>query len=226
MIGVFDSGVGGYTALSEIRRLSKSADVIYLSDSKNAPYGTKTEEELVTLVSRDIDTLCSAGAKKILIACCTASTVYPMLDEKRRNLSVPIILPAAKRAVQLTKNGRIGVIATERTVLSRAFSSALSEYEVFEAPAQRLVSLIESGERDGRISENTEQYLKSLLLPLWEKGIDTLILGCTHFPHLEKEINKILPEIQTVSPSREGAKQLLSVYKPGGKGKISYLWAD
>ena len=223
MIGIFDSGVGGYTALSEVRRLSKSIDVIYLADTKNAPYGTKTEEELVSLVSRDIDVLERAGAEKILIACCTASTVYPLIGKGRQSLSVPIILPAAKRAMELTENGKIGVIATERTVLSRAFSNALSGYDVFEASAQRLVSLVESGERDGRLGGDARQYLKDLLFPLSEKGIDTLILGCTHFPHLEKEINKILPRVRTVSPSREGARALLSVYKGRGNGKITYL---
>ena len=223
MIGIFDSGVGGYTALSEVRRLSKNIDVIYFADTKNAPYGTKTENELIRLVSRDIDVLKEAGAEKILIACCTASTVYPLIDEKLQSVSVPIILPAAKRARELTENGKIGVIATERTVFSGAFSRALSGCEVFEAPAQRLVSLVESGERDGRLGGDARQYLKDLLFPLSEKGIDTLILGCTHFPHLEKEINKILPRVRTVSPSREGARALLSVYKGRGNGKITYL---
>ncbi len=223
MIGIFDSGVGGYTALSEIRRLAPRADLIYLADTKNAPYGTKSEDELVSLVCRDIDLLANSGAEKILIACCTASTVYPLLDKSRQSISVPIISPAARRASRVTKNGRIGVIATERTVLSHAFSKALGSCEVFEAPAQKLVSLIEAGERDGRMSNKTKSYLKDLLFPLSEKGIDTLILGCTHFPHLEKEINKILPKVRTVSPSREGARELLSVYKGRGNGKITYL---
>ena len=227
MIGVFDSGAGGLTAIAELRRLMPSADICFLADRKNAPYGTKGKDELIRLVCADISKLRRAGAEKILMACCTASTVYDALPFKMRAVSHPIISPTAKEAARITNNGKIGVIATEATVAASAFAKALARYpsvkEVHELPTQRLVSLVEGGTVDGRVGSRERDELFRLIRPMREYGIDTLILGCTHFPHLEREISGCLPGVRLVSASREGAREIIKSSKNTGKGKTIFL---
>lgn len=226
MIGVFDSGAGGLTAISELRRLMPSADICFLRDGKNAPYGTKTKRELIRLVERDILNLCRNGADRILMACCTASTVYEELPSEMKDVALPIIEPTAKEAARITTCGKIGVIATEATVDSGAFTNALSKFEeikdVYELPLQRLVAMIENGAVDGRLKSSEREELARLLSPMKNK-IDTLILGCTHFPHLEREISGCLPGVRLVSSSREGAKEIYRLTKNEGKGKTVFL---
>lgn len=226
MIGVFDSGVGGLTALAELRELAPDADILYLADRKNAPYGTKSENELIELVTEDARRLLRAGARRILIACCTASTVYNCLPKSEARICVPIIEPAAEAAAKASKSGRIAVIATKRTVESHAFSNALRKLRtvnVDEYEAQELVSIVESGARDGYCTADTKLYLECLLKPVYDSGADTLILGCTHFPHLCREIQKILPNVNIISPSHEGALALLEGVSPKGTGRTIYL---
>jgi len=227
MIGVFDSGAGGLTAISEIRRLAPMADVCFFADRKNAPYGTKGRNELIRLVKADIERLRLFGAERILMACCTASTVHRYLPAETRAIAEPIILPTAREAARVTADGRIGVIATEATVASGAFSKALSRFanvkEIFELPLQALVSLVERGARDNRVTKKEKNELRKMLLPIKESGVDTLILGCTHFPHLEAEIGDCLPGVKLVSSSREGAIEVLKTTSPHGTGKTYYI---
>ena len=227
MIGVFDSGAGGLSAIAEIRKLSPEADVCFFADKKNAPYGTKTPQELLRLVKYDIIKLRNFGANKILMACCTASTVYSSLPKEMREISVPIILPTAKEAARVTKHGSVGVIATEATVASQAFTKQLSRFssvkEVFELPLQRLVALVEGGASDNGITKAEKDELYKMLLPIREKKLDTLILGCTHFPHLEREIEDCLPKVKLISSSREGAREILKNTSPKESGKTFYL---
>ena len=227
MIGVFDSGAGGLSALAEIRRIAPLVDVCFFADRKNAPYGTKTPRELLGLVKDDIIRLRNFGAKRILMACCTASTVHGSLPKEMREISVPIILPTAKEAARVTKNGSVGVIATEATVASHSFLGALSHLstvkDVFELPLQRLVAIVEGGASDGNIAKNQKDELYRMLLPVRDSGVDTLILGCTHFPHLEKEIGDCLPRVRLISSSREGAKEILKNTSPEETGKTFYL---
>ncbi len=189
-------------------------DIVYLADRKNAPYGTKSEEVLVRLVRNDIERLLSLGCRKILIACCTASTVYPYLDEAARAASVPIIAPAAKAAV----GGRVAVIATERTVRSQAFSRAIRERspttEVFEIAAGELVSLVEEGGKDGCLTPLQSRTVMRVRDKILAVRPDTLILGCTHFSHLEASFAKELYGIKIVSAAREGAKELIRLASP------------
>lgn len=227
MIGVFDSGSGGLTAIAEMRKINPSVDVCFLADYENAPYGTKSERELVRLVSRDVSRLLSAGAESILMACCTASTVHGCLPENIRRLTLPIIAPAAKEAARVTKFGKIGVIATSATVRSRRFSKELFRYgavkEVFELPAQELVSLVEDGAADRHADKNQKELLYNILKPMKSVGIDTLILGCTHFSHLEREIGACLPGVRTVNASKMGAIEIMKRNLGYGKGKTVYL---
>lgn len=210
MIGVFDSGLGGLCSLSELQKRMPEEDKIYLADRKNLPYGTKSEKELLPLIKRDISRLRDYGCRKILIACCTASTLYPSLSEEEQKVALPIIFPAARAAVGSKKTA---VIATERTVKSRAFSKALSIFcdsAVTEIPAGELVILAESGEADGRLSKKGEETLLSVAKGVLTAEADTLILGCTHFSHFEKSLSEILPGVKIISAAREGAFALVN----------------
>ena len=226
MIGVFDSGAGGLTAVKELRRLMPTADIAFFPDRKNAPYGKKTTNELIPLVGRDIEILISHGADVVLMACCTASTVYPFLEEGLRRVAIPIIEPTAKAAAADTKNGRVAVIATETTVHSGAFKKsliALGTPNILEIPASDLVTAVERGERDGHLTETGEALLDRYLKEVISYGADTLILGCTHFPHLEGEIRKRLPRVKIISSSREGAKETLKSLRTQGSGRTVYI---
>ena len=227
MIGVFDSGAGGLTAIAELRRLAPSLDICFLRDEKNSPYGTKSQSELVKLVRKDIKRLSLAGADRILMACCTASTVHSLLPRSMRSISEPIIMPTAKEAASVTHSGRIGVIATEATVRSEVFTKALRKYpavsEVFELPAQRLVSMVDGGAKDGNITQSERDEIFTLISPLRNKNIDTLILGCTHFPHLYLTVSGMLPGVKLVSSSKEGAKEIIKSISLHGTGKTLYL---
>ncbi|MBO7195998.1 MAG: aspartate/glutamate racemase family protein [Clostridia bacterium] len=207
MIGVFDSGVGGLCAYRELRRMRPGEDMIYLADRKNAPYGTKGADEILYFTKNNIRLLKEMGAEAVLIACCSASSVYPMLNEEERAIATPIITPAAMEAVKGAKS--IAVIATDHTVDVRAFGreiERLCDATVSEMAEQRLVSLVENGSRDGRVCYECSEYLKNLATRIRTVGADTLILGCTHFSHLEGEISRLLPEVRIISPARVGAK--------------------
>jgi glutamate racemase len=178
MIGVFDSGVGGLTAFYRLRELKPDADLCYLADRENAPYGTKSEEHILSLVRRDIERLGDAGVDEgILIACCTASTVYDSLTYAERSICLPIIKLAAERAIRLSASGRIGVISTEATHRSGAFVKEINKSgkEAISLPMQRLVSLVEGGASDGRITPLQKQIIKEELSPLFFSDIDVLI---------------------------------------------------
>jgi glutamate racemase len=227
VIGVFDSGVGGLTALAELRRLMPHTDITYLADKENAPYGTKSAAEIADCAESCISRLAELGAERILIACCTASTVYPYLSLASRSISVPIILPAARAAAAASENGRIAVIATHATVRSHAFSRAISaerRAHVIEIDAQPLVALVEGGARDGvPLTESEEDTLRSLLAPADGFGADALVLGCTHFPHLAGHISKMLPKMKLISPSTEGAKEMAKAISDRGGGRTVFI---
>lgn len=226
MIGVFDSGAGGITAVRELRRIAPLADISFFPDRENAPYGKKTTNELIPLVRRDIEILISHGANVVLMACCTASTVYPFLEEGLRRVAIPIIEPTAKAAAADTKNGRVAVIATETTVNSGAFKKsliALGTPNILEIPASDLVAAVEDGERDGQLTDAGNNILNRHLERVISYGADTLILGCTHFPHLEGEIKKRLPRVKIISSSREGAKETLKSLCSLGSGRTVYI---
>ena len=226
MIGVFDSGVGGLTALFELRRLLPRTDMIYLADREHAPYGTKSEEEILLLAENCIKKLTAAGAERILIACCTASTLHSRLTEGARRITTPIITPAA-RAAQRISRGKIAVIATEATVRSHAFRRELlsiGRCEVTEYATQELVAMVESGASDEKpLTSEQKGLLSRLLEPVRASRADTLILGCTHFPHLQRHIAAMLPDVKLVSPSLEGALEIAKSTENRGGGRTIFL---
>lgn len=210
MIGIFDSGAGGLAALRELRRLCPEEDILFLADRKNAPYGNKTEDEITKIAEKNITSLLSLGAERVLIACCTASTVHKRLSQKSRLHSTPIIYPAAKAAVSLTENGRVAVIATEHTARSHAFSKAVSNLNpnirVTEFPAQPLVEIAEAAANGEKLSKSQKDEIEKILVLALSEGADTLILGCTHFSHLKNEIKSIAQNIKIADSALEGAR--------------------
>jgi len=226
LIGVFDSGVGGITAVRELRRLLPTADVIFFPDRKNAPYGTRSREELIFLVERDIEILLSYGANTVLMACCTASTVHPYLKGELQRIAVPIIEPTARAAAKATESGRVAVIATEATVRSGQFGEMLRSLHVpsiSEIAAGDLVTAVERGARDGHVTSDTVSLITRYTNLVKEQGADTLILGCTHFPHLEGEIKKLLPRVKIISSSREGAIEAVKGLRANERGRTVYI---
>ncbi len=225
MIGIFDSGVGGLCAYWQVRRMLPTEDIIYLADRKNAPYGTKTKDEILSFTRKNIKILKNMGARAVLIACCSASSIHHLLDADERRLSTPIIAPAAEAAA---RHGRsIAVIATRHTVRQSAFGNAIgaiSDATVTELAEQELVSLVEKGNRDGRIDTRCRKYLSDMAERIALTGADTLILGCTHFSHLEGEIGRLLPGVRIISPARVGATKMVRGLTPCREaGRVTYM---
>ncbi len=220
MIGVCDSGEGGRVALEELRTLAPMADLCFLADRENAPYGTKSPDELSSLLRADIRRVRDAGADEVLIACCTASTVFDRLSEEERRGVYPIITPTARAAADATKNGRIGVLATEATVASHAFLQAIRDIlpraTVTEIAAQRFVYYVERERID-------REDVRKTLENFYKEDIDTLILGCTHFPRLSEIISEYTGGIALISSALEGAKEIARHACTSGSGATIYL---
>lgn len=211
MLGLFDSGRGGLNTVECLKATGDGDDLVYLIDGNNAPYGIRTEGEIVRIAEENIRLLTRMGAERVLIACCTASTVHPLLKEKYRKASIPIIKPIANAAKCATKRGRIGVIATEHTVSSGAFKRALDGYPLEELALSELVPLIDGGLCDATVKASDIRMLERMLTPILTKNIDVLILGCTHFPALKGTIEKIMNEhghVRLIDSARVGADVL------------------
>ena len=220
MIGVCDSGEGGRVAVEELRRLAPLADICFLADRENAPYGTKSPTELLSLLRADIRRLREAGANEVLIACCTASTVFDRLTKCERRGIYPIITPTVTAAINSTECGRIGVLATSATVASHAISDEilrrLPTAYVREVAAQRFVDYVEGGRADRNDVKKTVEIFKN-------EGIDVLILGCTHFPRLSGIISEYAGNITVISSAREGALEISRHARLDGVGATIYL---
>ena len=211
VVGLFDSGRGG---LNTVRYLEAAGDVdlVYLIDRENAPYGIKTKKELIGITERNIARLLDMGAERVLIACCTASTVYKHLGKEYKEKAIPIIEAVANTAKSSTRSHRIGVIATKRTADSHAFMRALGGCKAYELALSELVGLIDGGLSDETVTADDEARLEKMLTPVLTKDIDTLILGCTHFPSLKQTIEKISSRygaISVIDSARVGAELLI-----------------
>jgi len=189
-VGVFDSGVGGLTVLREIISQVPNESLIYFGDTARFPYGTKNLEDVKKFVFKIVEFLCSKQVKLIVIACNTASAAA--LEDLRANFDIPVIgviEPGARTAAGNTHCKRIGVIATEGTVRSRAYDSAIEKIDpdirLFSSAAPLLVEYIEKGILKG---DGLNRQILAYLEPIIKEDIDVLILGCTHFPLIEKQI--------------------------------------
>ncbi|MDD2393275.1 MAG: glutamate racemase [Eubacteriales bacterium] len=199
-IGVFDSGLGGLTVLKEMLLRLPNESTVYFGDSGRSPYGTKSRETIIHFAEQDAEFLLSKGVKMIVIACNTASSfAYEHLKTMSRVPVVEVITPGAMAAVRATRNGKIGVIGTLATVSSNVYDRALNdsaralrpdmEIEVFSAACPLFVGLAEEGWWDDEITHLTaRRYLD----PLISSGVDTLVLGCTHYPLLKNAISEVM----------------------------------
>lgn len=207
-IGLFDSGVGGTSIWSEIHNLLPNENTIYLADSKNAPYGLKSKEEIIDLSFKNTEFLLHQNCKIIVVACNTATT--NAIKELRTKYDVPFIgiEPAIKPAALQSKTQTIGILATKGTLNSELFHKSVANHpdvKIIEQIGHGLVQLIENGDID---SAEMEELLKSYLNPMIEKNIDYLVLGCSHYPYLIPQIKKIIPpKIKIIDSGEAVAKQ-------------------
>lgn len=226
MIGVFDSGDGGLCTVEKIRELAPRADICFLADRENAPYGTKTRSEIISVTKKNIRRLREAGASKVLIACCTASSTFPYLTNEEKQISVPVIEATARAALEKSQTKKIGVIATRATAASGAFEKAIKEIDrsaqIWTEGTQELVTLIEDGACDGKLKKRDTEQIRTILSRIRDYPFDTLILGCTHFPRLENTISGIL-ERETVSSALAGAYEILKSTENTGSGRTIFL---
>ncbi|WP_047395809.1 glutamate racemase [Cetobacterium sp. ZOR0034] len=210
-IGVFDSGVGGLSVLKKIKEKIDFADIIYYGDSLNSPYGSKSVEEIQKLCLEIGEFLIDNRVDIIVIACNTATAAA--LDTLReRFTSVPIIgvvQPGAAIAIKESKNRKIGVLSTPLTAKSRVYEKAIktinSKYEVFQKGCELLCPMIERGWES---SERNTELLKSYIEQL-PNDIDTLVLGCTHYPLIREDIEKLIGNKKIIDPAEETAMQVL-----------------
>jgi len=206
-IGIFDSGVGGLTVARAIRAQLPQESLVYIGDTAHSPYGPKPIADVRRYSLEVLDTLVEQGVKMLVIACNTASAA--MLRDARERYDVPVIEvigPAVRRAVSTTRNGRIGVIGTVGTISSRAYQDMLEvneRLEVFTAACPRFVEFVEAGiTGTPEVLAVAEEYLA----PLRDAGVDTLVLGCTHYPFLRGAISYVMGDgVSLVSSDDETA---------------------
>lgn len=204
-IGVFDSGIGGLTVVSALRRLLPNETIHYLGDTARVPYGGKSAATVQRYSLEIASLLLQEHAKTIVVACNTASALaLPILEEQLPVTVTGVIAPGAKAAIAATRNGHVGVIGTRATIKSGAYERALrelnAEVRVTARPCPLLVPLIEEGWLESPV---TDDVLMRYLQPLLDDGIDTLVLGCTHYPLLRPAIGRLLGETVTLVDSAE-----------------------
>ena len=218
-VGVFDSGVGGLTVAREIMRNLPDEKIVYFGDTARVPYGSKSKDTIIRYSRQIIRFLKTQKVKAIVIACNTASALA--LEEVEKELDIPILgvlKPGARVAASVTRNKRIGVIGTESTINSHMYDRFIQaqdpEISVYGKACPLFVSLVEEGWLKDPV---TEEVARRYLDELMQKGIDSLILGCTHYPLLRSLVRKIVgEEVTLVNPAYETAKELESLLRREG----------
>ena len=234
-IGVFDSGFGGLTVLKAINEALPGEDLIYFGDNGRAPYGTKSKDTILEYTHQDINFLLKQDVKMIVIACNTVGA--NSYDTVKKEYDIPIIEvigPGAKAAVKATKSNRIGIIATPATISSGAYEKAIKEIlpeaECSKKACPMFVPLVEEGWWDNEI---TEAVARKYLEDVKKDKVDTLVLGCTHYPFLTGVIGRVMGEDVTLINSAsvvaeevsERVKEL-GLANDGNKGSIKYYTSD
>lgn len=212
MIGVFDSGVGGLTVVKEIFKSLPEYQIIYFGDTARLPYGTKGADFVIKYSKKITKWLLDRGADVVVVACNTSSAwATDTLKKEFKNIPIfSMIEPVVKEAITKTKNERIGIIGTPGTIKSGVYKRKLeelnNELNIFSVACPLFVPLVEEGLVDDKIAkEVAERYLA----PLKKEKIDTLILGCTHYPLLEDIIKEVMGnEVEIVNPAKSLAKEL------------------
>lgn len=234
-IGIFDSGVGGLTVLHAILELLPNEHLIYLGDTGRTPYGNKSAETITRYALESADFLVERRLKLLVVACNAATATA--LDALRAHVAVPVIgvvEPGVRAALQATRSGRIGVIGTEATIASGAYTRALRArnpaVEVFTRACPLFVPLAEEGWTEGAVARAVaETYLATLA----RSGIDTLILGCTHYPLLKPLVAEVMgPAVALVDSAEETAREVAERLaaergaRPAGPGSTSFFVTD
>lgn len=212
-IGVFDSGVGGLTVARAIRDQLPGESMIYVGDTERTPYGPRPIAEVRRFALEILDDLVAQGVKMLVIACNTASAA--VLRDARERYDVPVVEvigPTVRSAAAITRNNRVGLIGTRGTIQSRAYDDLFAmrpEIRLTSAACPRFVELVEAGETSGpEVHRVAEEYLA----PLVAEGIDTLVLGCTHYPFLRGAIRQVVgPNVALVSSDIETANEVFQV---------------
>ncbi len=210
-IGVFDSGVGGLTVLKQLALRLPHERLIYLGDTARLPYGTKSRETVIKYSMRNASFLLEKGVKCLVVACNTASSLA--LEDLKEHFAMPVIgviHPGAKKAAAASRTRRVGVIGTLATVRSRAYETAIECYgadiEVTSVPCPLFVALAEEGWVDDEVTYRVaERYLR----PIQDKGIDVLVLGCTHYPLLKPVLSEVMgPGVVLVDSAAAAASEV------------------
>lgn len=217
-IGVFDSGLGGLTAVKALRQLLPGEDLIYLGDTARVPYGQRDRDTLIAYSRQDVRFLRQFDVKAILIACGTATTAaLPALRQENDLPILGVVEAACHRAAAATQNGRVGMIATQASVHSGVYETTLRgllpAVEWLAVPCPDLVTLVEHG-RFHREDPAVLTTARAYLAPLGQAGIDTLILGCTHFPLLREVIAEVMgPDVTLIDAGGESAVELSALLR-------------
>lgn len=218
-IGIFDSGVGGLTVLREVEKVLPKEEIVYFGDTARVPYGAKSKETVTKFSVENVEFLMKHNVKLVLVACNTASSLS--IDFLKRCFRVPIIgviEPGARNAVNVTRTSRIGVIGTNATIVSGAYEKAIkkisSKAVVYSQKCPLFVPLAEEGWIDSKVTLDVASiYLKQLK----KKNIDTLILGCTHYPLLKKIIQRFMgSSVHLVDSAEEVAKEARGLLDASG----------
>ncbi len=211
LVGVFDSGVGGLSVLREIRLSLPAQPVIYFADQANVPYGSRQLEEVRDFTRGITRYLLEQGAELIVVACNTASVAaLHMLRQEFAPIPFVGMEPAVKPAVEQSQNGRVGVMATEATFHTTMYASVVERFAkgvtLYEDPCSGLVAQIEKGDLTGF---DTRRILERVLLPMMEKGVDTIVMGCTHYPFVIPLIKEIVGDgVRVIDPAPAIARQV------------------
>ncbi len=210
-IGIFDSGVGGLTVVNALLKRLPGESFIYFGDTAHVPYGTKTREQLFQYAEDIIEFFLKKNVKAIVVACGTHSSVtLPVIQETCPVPILGVVKPGSLAAVKASKGGRVGVIATQATVNSGAYRRNIQvinpDYQVFQAACTRFVPLVEQGMMN---SNEAREAASEYISPLLEEGIDTLVMGCTHYPFLAPLLKELVgPEVCLLDPATETIEEL------------------
>lgn len=218
-VGVFDSGVGGLTVVREIMRQIPNEKIVYFGDTARVPYGSKSKDNITRFCKQIVNFLQTHNVKTIVVACNTASAYA--LEELEKEIDIPIIgvvKPGARYASEVTKNGKIGVIATPATISSHIYNQYIEEINpevtIYEKACPLFVPLVEEGLW---IDPVTDEIARRYLTELIDLDIDTLILGCTHYPLIRSTLGRIMGEkVTLVNPAYETAIELKNLLQEKG----------
>lgn len=223
-VGFFDSGVGGRCVLDAFRRLCPEEETVYVADAEHCPYGNRPQEEVVRLSEECVRRLLGLGCKMVVVACNTATAAaIDVLRERHPEVPFVGMEPALKPAVQTTRSGVVGVLATAGTFRGRLYNETKARYaqgvKVLSAVADEFVALVERGETAGA---GAERAVRARVEPLLEAGADRIVLGCTHFPHLRPLIERVCAgRAEVVDSSEAVARQARRVLEAAGLLKFS-----